>query len=135
MTKDFTGMLSSSAGQSHAIPLVTLPVLTITLYTTAFNVPRMTSKPVPTESNRYAALVKLSDTDSSADETEISKAEQGNGPPVPAESPHEGSRTSKEPVCEPSKGSAVAEPQKREGTRRGSQGAKEKGSTQQQMNP
>ena len=49
----------------------------------------MTSKPVPSESNCYAALAKQSDSDSSTDETEISDAEQGAGlTTVPAASPH-----------------------------------------------
>ena len=88
MTKNFTGAPSSSAGRSYAAPLVTSNMLSTALYTPAFNILRMTSKPVPIELNRYAALAKLSSSDSSADEAEISNAEQGAGLIAPAADPH-----------------------------------------------
>ena len=89
-TKDNTGALSSYAGRTYKKSLVTKKCTSsIAIQHPAFNVPSMTSKPVPTESNRYAALAKLSDSDSSTDETEISNAEQGAGlTTVPAASPH-----------------------------------------------
>lgn len=108
VTKDFTGALSSSAGWSYAASLVTSNVLSTKNHTPAFNVSSMTSKPVLTESNCYTTLVKLSDSDSSADEAETSKAEQGAGPTVPAVSPHKQPepRTQGLPMHEPTKGSA-----------------------------
>ena len=110
-TKNKTGALSSSAGRSYTKSLVTKKCVSpIAIHPPAFNIPSTTSKPVPSESNRYTALAKLSDSDSSADETEISNAEQGAGlTTVLAASPHNDMPEPliwELPTCEPLGGNA-----------------------------
>ena len=112
VTKNNTGALSSSTGQSYKTSLVTKKYASSTaIYIPAFNVSSTTSKPVPSESNRYAALAKMSDSDSSTDETEISNAEQGAGlTTVSAASPHNPPEPLiwELPACEPLGGNTSA---------------------------